>query len=287
VDGVLEGSLSLSCPEATRNVLLDEGFLARTGRMESNRFRTDNFLRLARGPGKRGEDFHAVRAAVIGLIGDRARPMGLRVLRVGALCALLQAGARAEDVVRAAQRSDWDDELRALPGNLKVRLDVTRQLSAERAGDKTSGQRFQQTYSKFMRGLGPQGRLERFADAESTLYSKLLEERPYLMENFLVNYIYQKLFPFGRADGLHLRESSVFEEFLLMATLFAWMETLLIGVAAAEGNDFGAADVVKVVQSFCRAVEHYPYVLENVLLTMRTRGLDSLAGMALILRAAE
>jgi hypothetical protein len=44
---------------------------------------------------------------------------------------------------------------------------------------------------------------------------------------------------------------------------------------------------VKVVQSFCRAVEHYPYVLENVLLTMRTRGLDSLAGMALILRAAE
>jgi lysine-N-methylase len=127
----------------------------------------------------------------------------------------------------------------------------------------------------------------RFVEAERGVYRSYMLRHPYVMENFLLNYIYQRLFPFGRAGGVHLRERGMFEEFVLMGTQFAWVETLLIGAAARDGAGFGGAQVVEVVQSFCRAVEHYPEVLEGVLDVMRGRGLDSLAGLAVMLRGAE
>ena len=47
VAGKLEASLSLSCPEAARNVLLDPDFMQIKGNLLSGDFRTDNIFRLA------------------------------------------------------------------------------------------------------------------------------------------------------------------------------------------------------------------------------------------------
>ena len=47
VAGELEGSLSLSCPEAARNVLLVPDFMHIKGDLFSGAFRTDNFFHLA------------------------------------------------------------------------------------------------------------------------------------------------------------------------------------------------------------------------------------------------
>jgi lysine-N-methylase len=105
-----------------------------------------------------------------------------------------------------------------------------------------------------------------------------------VLENFLVNYVYQRLFPFGRAGGVTLRERSIFEEFVLLATQFGWIETLLMGVSGRFREEFGGAHIVGTVQSFHRAVEHYPGVLEDILAMMRERGLQNLRGMALMLR---
>jgi lysine-N-methylase len=132
--------------------------------------------------------------------------------------------------------------------------------------------------------VGGSDDLERFSWAERTYYRPFLEERPHILENFLVNYIYQRLFPFGRAGGVTLRERGMIEEFVLLATQFGWMETLLIGVAGRYGNAFDGAHVVETVQSFHRAVEHYPGVVEGILEAIHKRAMGNLAGMAVMLR---
>jgi lysine-N-methylase len=294
VDGVLEGSLTLSCPEAARNVLLDPGFLERTTDLEAGGFRTDNFFWLGNATTsaapKPFNAFHAVRPAIIGMVKDRSRPIPLRLLRVGALCQQLERTADVEAAIAESLTRGVDRELLGLAENRALRLEVAMQFSDKRVRDIDSEKRFRDTYWAFVEGIASSGSvggrddLERLAWAERTYYQPFVEAHPHVLENFLVNYMYQRLFPFGRSGGVALRERGIFEEFVLLATQFGWMETLLIGVAGRHGDAFGGAHLVETVQSFHRAVEHYPGVLEGILQTMRERGLNNLAGMAVMLR---
>ncbi len=293
VHGVLEGSLSLSCPEAARNVLLDPDFLERVTDLAASGFRTDNFFWLgndANSPvSKPFESFDKVRAAMIALVRDRSRPVWLRLLRVGALCRRLEE-TDVEKAVADVFGGGRDQELIALRPDRALRLALTMWLSDERVRDETAGRRFQGIYWAFVEGIAPEcgvpgtNELDRLAGAERMYYEPFMGAHPHVLENLLVNSFYQRLFPFGRSGGVALRERGIFEEFVLLATQFGWMEMLLIGVAGRSREEFGASQVVETVQSFHRAVEHYAGVLEGILAVMRERGMHDMAGMAVMLR---
>ena len=293
VHGLLEGSLSMSCPEAARNVLLNPDFLNKTTNLEAGEFRTDNFFWLrSEATGASPKPFGAfdvVRSTVIGMVRDRSRPMWLRLLRVGLLCKRLEQEPQAETAIAEVLRGDIDGELIALASNPSLRLEVAMRFTDERVRDKSAGRRFQETYWSFIEGIavGADGGddLERLQWSERNHYRPFMEAHPYILENLLVNYIYQRLFPFGRAGGVTLRERGMFEEFVLLATQFGWMEVLLYGVSGRYREEFGGHHVVEAVQTFHRAVEHYAHVLEEVLAVMRQRGMDDLSGMAVMLRA--
>src|ERR1700733_1197959 len=79
VFGTLEGSLSLSCPEAARNVLLIPDFMQREEDLFSGDFRTDNFYHLAGDRQgsitKPKKIFLAVRKMLIDVVRDRSCPL--------------------------------------------------------------------------------------------------------------------------------------------------------------------------------------------------------------------
>jgi lysine-N-methylase len=301
VDGELEGSLSLSCPEAARNVLLQSDALDVAGDLESGEFRTDNVFHL----GTNGEDlrykpfqhFHAIQAMAVGLVRDRSRPLWLRVLRIGFLCQRLSAamddGQAMEALAmvrKALEDPRLDEELALLPIDPRTRLDVVLQLSDERAQDASSGRRFREVYWEFIEGIGvpveetPLDGLPRLSTARNSSYAAYFERHASVLENYLMNSIYQELFPFGSEGSARSVRRSLAEEYLLLATRFAWIDTLLVGVAANRREAFGDDDVVRTVQSLTRAVEHYPYFHGWLLEFLEARGLTSLAGMAILLR---
>jgi len=294
VEGVLEGSLSLSCPEATRNVLFDPGFLDRVGDLEAGAFRTDNFFWLgnaATSPVRKPfEAFHVVRRAMIDLVKDRSRPMWLRLMRVGALCRRLEEQEDAGAAINEVLGGGLDMVLVGFAGNRALRLEIAMQLSDRRVRAESAGRRFQETYWGFIEGIaagtdsGGGDDLERLAWAEQRYYQPFVVAHPHVWENFLGNYFFQRLFPFGRAGGVLLRERGIFEEFVLLATQFGWLETLLIGVAGRSREDFSEVQIVETVQSFHREVEHDAGVLEGLVAEMEHRGMSHLAGMAVMLR---
>ena len=305
VEGSLEASLSLSCPEAARNVLLDAGFLTNELNIEAANFRKDNVFVLAgNGPDltqKPCGQYGAVRSLLVSVFRDRSRPVRERVLLVGEICQRLEeVGGEDQEATVVALIATFTSLLEAgellnivpqVVGNPRLRLDVAMKMTSERMRDSaTCGRRFIDVFWNFVEGIGSEEAgaagddVGRFIDAEEHYWEPYLAGHCHVLENYVLNYMFQHLFPFGREGSDQFRPRTLFDEWLLMATQFMWVESLLIGVAAKCREGFGAEDVILTVQSFTRAVEHYADVLDWLLDFVTQRGLNSLEGMASLLR---
>lgn len=302
VEGTLEGSLSLSCPEAARNVLLNPNFLQVEGDLRSGAFRTDNSHQLAgRGdPRKPYRSFLPLRALLIEFVCDRSRPLWQRVLLIGILCERLEKvlAAGGDEAVprflndyREQIRTDvMLSELAGIPNDPALKLDVVMKLTDRRLREKTCGKRFRDTFWAFIEGIASSDgsaandEIGGFLKAEQNYHRPFFERHPYILENYLLNYIFQNLFPVGQEGQMQFAPRSIFNEYVLMATQFAWINALLIGVAGSRKQAFSGQDVVHTVQSFSREVEHYPPVLNSIVEYMTEREMNTLQGMAIMLR---
>ncbi len=180
-------------------------------------------------------------------------------------------------------------EINDLPGNPRLRLDAVFGLTDILMRHRP-GIRFQDTFWSFVTGIGaPTGSLpgddiEHFLQAEQNYHLPFFDASPFILENYLINYMLQNLFPYGRLGSADFISQSMFAEYLQMTTQFAWINALLIGIAGHYKEAFAAEHAVKAIQSFTRSVEHYPNVLQSINNYMGNRELNSLHGMAILLK---
>jgi len=121
-------------------------------------------------------------------------------------------------------------------------------------------------------------------EAEARCCRPFFERHPHVLENYLLNYVYRTLFPFGREASAHHTPQSVFGEYLLMVMQFVLINGLLIGMAGRYREEFGEAHVVKLVQSFSKAVEHNPSYLKEINKFIEDRKLGTLEGLVILLK---
>jgi lysine-N-methylase len=294
VDHQLEGSLSLSCPEAARNVLLDPEFLDRDGNLSSGDFRTDSvFLpavhKLADGS---EADLIGIRRQLVSVVRDRSRPLRYRLLCIGSFCQDLDAACSLSDVQSALERlarriSAMDEECCGRTDTL-LKLKTVFDLSEARINEGC-GPRFEEVFLWFVQGLSSnQGssranNIQGFEFANREFYAPYFEQHPYIFENYLLNYMFQNLFPFGRTGSADFIRKNAWGEYLQIAIQCAWLQALLVGTAGFFKEAFTSEHVVQVVQSFTRTTEHYPDVLASFGTYLRVRELDSLKGIAALL----
>jgi lysine-N-methylase len=283
VDGVPERWLRTSCPEAVRRVLLDPAPLA------LEECELPEPVSLSRGShvntagitgGKPYVYFHAARDRAAALLQDRSRRFWERMAALGCLC------DRLDGMVQQGSSREFGEALEAEPVRiaappqaLAFQLEVMFSLLVERLGQYTAPV-FRECYAELMKGLAWTAEdsfedlARRFAGAYSQFCEPFLAAREYLLENLLVNYVYRTMFPFGpqRTDLMAepvAMQGSIADKFRLMAAHTAIVQTLLTGAAACRRDEFGEADIVRVVYSFCRSFEHS--------LTFPTRALEILS----------
>ena len=302
VEGVLEGSLHLSCPEATRQVLFSENLLGSTTSSGLARFDRKETVDLKdRLPGTPPKPYHAfslIREVIVQQIVNRSQPLWKRLLMVGALCEGLDRSSAGQ--FDTSFFKEWPQKaeqqlalvvVEQAPSHIAIRLELFFDLTASQVQEASVSPHFQDVFWQLIEGIGAESAsssandLSRFMRNEQSYYRPFLERNPPVLENYLLNYVFKNLFPFGRTDTLRLPFSSFFNECLLMASQFAWLDTLLIGTSGSHGEKFAAEHLVQVVQSFSRIVEHDPATLLEMLTAVRQRGLDSLAGTAVLLGA--
>ena len=304
VEGILEGSLLLSCPEAARQVLLNPAFFEVDGDCLSGEFRLDNTFELyanrAGIPYKPVEAFSLIRECLVGMIRNRSQPIWKRLLIVGVLCQQLSSMHSADEAVavgamvagykRPAYIKLLSDELDKLPAGTAVRMSVLFRLTDVLMREPSCGPRFIETYWAFIEGIGssdgagPDDDLSRYRDAERLYYQPFFDRFPFILENFLMNSILRTLFPFGQSGGIGFSSRSIFEEYVMLVTHFAWVTGLLVGVAGSYKGAFSKEHVIRAVQSHAREVDHDRGTITRMLEIMREAGLDNLEGAAIMLR---
>jgi lysine-N-methylase len=301
VHGEMETSLYLSCPEAARLVLLNPAFTRAEGQLDY--FRTDQFSRLATcgaAVHKPYSYFNEVQDLVATIIQDRTRPIWQRLFLVGELCRTLdQIAEPAEDASVPGILAEYEsiietgalrDGFNGLRPNPVAQLTFVLKLAEARSGAGDVGPRFLECVQDFLDGVHFTERaklIPSFVKAEKEYFDPFFAERPFILENYLLNYIYRTLFPFGREASAHQVLRPILDEYMLLISHYLMIKVLLIGMAGKYREAFGTEHVVKLVQSMSKAVEHYPTFLNLIVEFVHACNLMDVQGVATLLPSSE
>jgi lysine-N-methylase len=310
VDDVVEKSLDLGCPEAARQVLLDPQCLAYAERpLNSQDFQLRTISTIdsskALHPEKPYRQFIAVRTFVVWLLQNRAYPLWKRLVILGLFCDKLQeiaAGAGAaripeliQDYRGAVSLGHFEDLLNQLSAHPAVQLETVVELIIARITSDFTNRRFLACYKEFMDGIpwDPNASMadvcSRYSAVQAQYYAPFMERHGYMLEHYLVNYVYRGLFPFGPQESvskLHdqRNDRSIRQEFMLMAAYFAVIQMLLGGMAGFHKEAFGSQHVIRVIYTFTRTFEHSQTFPQHVIQALDKNGLSNPRGIAILVK---
>ena len=285
IDGLIEKALYLSCPEAARVVLLNPNLMKPEKDENGSGSRYQRLLTASERAGNANASPHAylweIRSLTLSLIRDRSYPLWQRLFILGLFCKRLDelVSSRMQALVprllREYAEALLEGTLRPLldgipeqrPLQLRLVSEVIERHLALQINDR-GHVRFRECVQDFLKGIewnevGPvESCISAFAEARQRYYEPFMQAHPFILENYLVNHVFKTRFPFGVN---HRGEPNTpQDEFLVMSVLFAAINGLLIGIAGHNREGFATTHVVKLVQSFSKAVEHCPEFLPTL-----------------------
>jgi lysine-N-methylase len=294
VDGVVETSLALSCPEAARIVLLTPDLLG-PGTRDRTPAGND-----AQQDGSPQAWFLAIREVALAVVRNRAYALWQRMFLLGVFCRRLDSIARGElqgsipgflaDFEAAVASGALRASMETLPVDRKAQLDVVLRLAGLMLHKSNVRPRFVECIQAFTAGIGngPGATLDslgaHYAFAHDRHFAPFFSRHPHILENYLMNTIVRRQFPFGK-EGL--RAGSTVDksrEFAMLSAQFALMRGLLIGVAGHRGAAFSTAHVVHTVQAASKHFDHHPEFLTMAYALLVESRMDDARGLAILLR---
>jgi len=291
-----EQALTLSCPEAARLVLLAPDLLA----MGQD---PGDSIPASLAGNQAPAHFWAIRRVVLSLVRNRLYPLWQRLFLLDLLCRRLDSIAQGEanrsvpvfltDFEATVASGALRPAMEKLPVDRAAQLDVVLLLAGMMLKKSIVKPRFVECVKAFTAGIGngPGATLDsltaQYTFAHDRHFAPFFGRHPHILENFLLNTIVRRQFPFGR-EGMRAGATvDRAREFALLAAQFALMRGLLIGVAGFHGQAFSAEHVVHTVQAATKHFEHHPEFLNLAHALLVEKGMDGARGLAILLRNAE
>ena len=300
IDGLIEKALYLSCPEAARLVLLNPNLMKLETDEGDGGSPYQRLLKTGEQPERTNASPHAylweIRSFTLLLIRDRSYPLWQRLFILGLFCKRLdelvstRMNALIPRLLQEYAEAMLDGKLHPLldgipeqtPLQLKLVSEVIERHLALQINDRGHA-RFRECVQDFLKGIewdevAPvETCISAFTGARRRYYDPFIQGHPFILENYLVNHVFKTRFPFG--VNYRGEPNTPQNEFLVMSVLFAAINGLLIGIAGHNREGFATTHMVKLVQSFSKAVEHCPEFLPTL-----DPKLGSAAGMAQLLK---
>jgi len=296
VNNVLEKSATMSCPEAARLALLNPDemeFDELTEPVETrniiNRQIDTHGLAVAR---RAERYFWELRIFTIQVLQNRNYSLAERLIVLGMFYQRVQNqinADQAEGIPRIIARytnllagNELRADLAAIPTQETIQLKLMKELTDERVVKGVSSRTYLECFDQFLHGVQftREATVEevaaRYREAEETYYRPFMAGREYILENYLVNYVFKNLFPFSG-------EKNLFENYIMMVVHYALIKMHLIGMAAFH-RGLTEEVVIKLIYSFSRTVEHNPPYLQHVLRLLKDNGYNTMAYMAILIK---
>jgi lysine-N-methylase len=293
VDGVLERSLNLSCPEAARLVLTIPGSMTFEKAEEEHTAHRVGSVSLS--STAENDGLNEVRELVLELLQERTRPLWKRLTVLGYAMEELstpmgshpKSGAEIVRKFLAAMRQGNFDQIpESNFADHALQLETVTELIVKRISSEYASPRFLQCYSDFIRGVGwnAESTMEdvvgRYRVAFLTFWSPLASKNEHMLENYLVSYAFRNLFPFGgrKADQkvvLDAAGTSIWNEYILLIAHYALVRTLLVGMSGLHRHAFGVEHVVRLIQSYTKAFQHSGSFTATIIQLLMEKGLKN------------
>lgn len=296
IDGLEETTLSLSCPEAARLVLLNPRLLPPADG-PGYQLAWDETAAVG---GSLRPWFWQIRAFVVSLVLNRNYPLWQRLFLLGSFCRRLEAFSRGEagksfpaildDFSRALAGRKLQTAMDSIPADLPLQLEILLRLIAQRLDNLPAASGLRPVLTDFVAGIGHsrtapiESQAAQYAHAHSRYFVPYFRRHPWILENYLVNFVLRDVFPFASRLFEADAEPEPSKAFAMLAIQFSLVQGLLIGVAGARGRRFGAADVVNTVRTAFKAFEHCPQFLSGACALLESRGLADARGLTMLLR---
>jgi lysine-N-methylase len=274
IDGLRETTLLLSCPEAARLVLLNPNLQPSNDAATPNLPRYHRFCGMgsqpARANGSPHQFFWEVRELILLLLRDRAYPLWQRLFLLGMFCKRLDEITRMHQLAvlphllrEFTEQGTLRSAMDGMPAQTALQLKVVMEMTTQYLQiTDASHLPLRECVRDLCDGIGYHAEVPAescaasYEDAITRFYRPFVDDHSFIMENYLVNYVFRTRFPYGVDAQGH--PSDPFTEYLKMAVLCALVKGLLIGAAARYQKEFSECHVVKVVQSFAKGVEQNP-----------------------------
>lgn len=296
VNGVLELSATMSCPEAARLSLLNEdGIEFDELEEESNQtflYRTLDFD-TSTNKSKPESFFWEIRIFSIRILQNRSYSLSDRLVLLGFFyqkineCVENNELDRIEGIITSfslwLEDGTFAETLRDIPINTAIQMELLKELADERFFKGISNPRYFDSFAKFLRGIEytltdpVEDIAARYKDAYENHYEPFMKDKEYILENYLVNYVFKNLLPFGSYHTL-------FDNYVMLVLHFALIKMNLIGMARFYRSEFSVDHIITLIQSFSKTVEHHKVYLDHAYKLLAQNGYTTMAYMAILIK---
>nr|WP_272507361.1 flagellin lysine-N-methylase [Clostridium aestuarii] len=297
VNGVLEKSATMSCPEAVRLALLNPEPMQfdyiEVDKNTENKIGNNVNTHQISAANKPEKYFWELRIFTIQLLQNRDYELWERLIILGMFYEKLNKYIKEGKVnetlnliagyTKNIEQGIFHEYLNEIPSYKTVQMMILKELADERILGGTKNQRYLKCFVEFMKGIEftveatKEEISEHYEKAYIDYYKPYMEKHEYILENYLVNYVFKNLFP---VKG----EKEIFDNYMMLVIHYSMIKMHLIGMAGVHKEKFCIEHIVKLIQSFSKVVEHNKMFLKYMHDTLKKNEIANMAYMAILIK---
>lgn len=295
VNGIPEKSAVLSCPEAVRAALLNPAGIDFISVQEAPDVRNNISISLNTNdpaftatPNKYLQDLRNFTLQILKnrdyKFEDRVIILGLFFQRLAKVCAEEKVDIIPELIPAFAQfikKESLKEILAKTPTSPAVQFKLLMQGAFPRLAQGIRNQRYAECFIEFLQGINhsPDVSLdssaENYCRAFENHYAPFAFKHEYIFENYLVNYVYNNLFPLSTGE--------IFDEYIKLVLHYSLIKMLLTGIAGFH-QGLNLEVLVKLIQSFAKTIEHNPQYINETKDWFKRKGFNSMSHLSILIK---
>ncbi|MBN1064033.1 flagellin lysine-N-methylase [Clostridium botulinum] len=296
VDGVLEKSLTMSCPEAARLALLNKNpmefdqdiELIETPYIYSLNLNTSDIKSISKG----SKYFWDIRVFVISLLQNNKYELWERLIIVGMFIKKIQEEIdnknfnNISNIIsiysRYVEEDSFKKQLNNISSEESIQIKLLKEIADKRHLFEIKNSKYIEFFSEFLKGIDYNEEDDikeigkRYKKAYMSYYGPFFNEYLYILENYCINYVFKSVFPFEE-------KKSMFDSYMMLIIHYSLIKMNLIGISAFH-KGLTTETVIQLIQSFAKTIEHNKTYLNYIEKLMKDNKLNNIAYMAILLK---
>ena len=297
INGVYEKSCFMSCPEIVRLALLNPEGISFIETEEDENIR--NIVDVVYD--KRNYEstldakkyFEEIRTLIIQLLKTREYELWERLTIIGLLCDKLQKCIDDKEINKIPELINtftsltidgtFKETLESIPTNINIQMELIKEIADQRIIKGVWNSRFLRCFDECLEGIQYNDEFtveaigQRYLEAYDKYYVSFMKKYDYILENYLVNHVFRRMFPFDM-------RGNIFDSYCLLVIYYSLIKLLIIGISAYKKEELKTDDIITLVQSFSKAVEHDGKFINDIIEMMKVNKFLNMSYMVILLK---